>query len=135
MLKEVQATFGGDPRFALISLVCAQDAAEAEKAIQKNGLSATYGLAGDLVSGVASRYKIKAIPNTYFFGPDQKERRVPLTFLIGPDRRVFGHDLSGGDLAAVREGARESRTLPGSGQRRLMPCPPEERSVNSHPGR
>jgi hypothetical protein len=112
VLKEVQATFGRDPRFVQISLSCAQDAAEAEKAIRKNGLSATYGLAGDFVSGVASRYKIKAIPNTYFFGPDQKERRVPLTFLIGPDGRVLGHDLRGGDLEAVRKALENPELFP-----------------------
>jgi protocatechuate 3,4-dioxygenase beta subunit len=103
VLKEVQATFGGDPRFVLISLACGKDAAEAEKVIKKNGLGWTHGFAGDLVSGVATRYKFRAIQYARVFGPDQKLRRIPLTFLIGPDGRILAHDLSGGDLEAVRK--------------------------------
>jgi beta-lactamase regulating signal transducer with metallopeptidase domain len=102
-LKEVQEKFGSDPRFVLISLCCVQKSGPGlEKFIRENGRSWTNGIAGDLASGVAPRYKIRAIQNLVNTGPDHKERRVPLTFLIGPDGRVVAHDLLGTDLEAVR---------------------------------
>ncbi len=103
ILEEVQATFGKDTRFALISLACDKDARQAEKTIGEKRLGWTHGLAGELPFGVSGRYKIEGIPNASVYGPNQKWRRVPLTFLIGPDGRVLGHDLSGRDLEAVRK--------------------------------
>lgn len=104
VLKEVQEKFGSDPRFVLISRVCAQKCGLGlEKFIKENGLSWTNGVAGDLASGVAARYKIRAIQKLVFTGPDHKERRVPLRFLIGPDGRIVAHDLLGTDLEAVRK--------------------------------
>jgi beta-lactamase regulating signal transducer with metallopeptidase domain/peroxiredoxin len=121
VLKEVQEKFGSDPRFVLISLACAQKSSPGlEKFIKEGGLSWTNGVAGDLASGVAARYKIRAIQNMVFTGPDHKERRVPLTFLIGPDGRIVAHDLLGTDLEAVRKALanpnlfpRTDRTTPG----------------------
>ena len=93
VLKEVQEKLGSDPRFVLISLDCVQTSGpDLEKFIKENGLSWTNGIAGDLASGVAARYKIRAIRNFWITGPDHKERRVPLTFLIGPDGRIVAHD-------------------------------------------
>jgi 5-hydroxyisourate hydrolase-like protein (transthyretin family) len=103
ILKEVQETFGSDPRFVLISLTWGQDVAQAEKSIKEKGLSWTHGFAGDFASGVAPRYKIRAIQPSNFFGPDQRLRRIPLTFLIGPDGRILAHDLQGTELEAVRK--------------------------------
>ena len=80
--------------------------------IKKNGLNWTHGFAGDFVSGVASRYKIQAIPNAYFITPDQHVRRIPVTFLIGPDGKMLGHDLSGTDLEAVREALESPKLFP-----------------------
>jgi beta-lactamase regulating signal transducer with metallopeptidase domain/peroxiredoxin len=112
VLKEVQQTFGGDPRFVLIGLTCGKDAAEAEKVIKQNGLNWMHGFAGDFDSGISARYKIKAIPHAQILGPDQKFRRIPLTFLIGPDGRILGHDLSGGDLEAVRKALEDPKLFP-----------------------
>ncbi len=112
VLKEVQETFGGDPRFVLISLACGEDAAQAEQSIKQNGLSWTHGFAGDFVSGVAPRYKIRAIPSSAFIGPDQKLRRIPVTFLIGPDGRIVAHDLRGADLEAVRKALENPKLFP-----------------------
>ena len=103
MLKEVQATFGRDPRFVLISLAFAKDARQAEEVIKEKGLTWTHGLVGDLPGGVYRRYKIREMPNVTIPGPDKKRRRVPLTFLIGPDWRILAHDLIGRDLEAVRK--------------------------------
>jgi hypothetical protein len=116
VLKEVHAAFGKDPRFVLIRLAFGKDSAEAVKAIPKYGPGGLYGLA----TGVASRYKVKTIQNMYFFGPDQKQRRIPLTFLIGPDGRILGHDLSGGDLEAVRKALEDPRLFPAASR----PIPP-----------
>ena len=115
VLKEVEQKFGSDPRFVLISLVCVQKSGPGlEKFINENGLGWPNGIAGDLASGVAARYKIRTIQNLVFTGPDHKERRVPLTFLIGPDGRIVGHDLLGTDLEAVRKPG-EPQSLPHDG--------------------
>ena len=114
VLKEVQEAFGNDPRFVLISLACGKDAAEAEQSIKQNGLSWTHGFAGDFVSGVAARYKIRAIPNAYFIGPDQKRRRIPATFLIGPDGRILAKNLRGAALKeAIRKALGTTKSSPG----------------------
>ena len=115
ILREVQQTFGGDPRFVLISLDCGEAAAQAEKSISGKGLGWMHGVAGDFVSGVATRYKIRAIPNSGFIGPDQKRRRIPLTFLIGPDGRIVAHDLQGTDLEAVRKALDDPKLFPAAG--------------------
>ena len=113
VLKEVQEKFGSDPRFVLISLVGTQKSGPGlEKFIKENGLSWTNGIAGDLASGVAARYKIRAIQNLVETGPDHKERRVPLTFLIGPDGRIVAHDLLGTDLEAVRKALANPNLFP-----------------------
>ena len=116
VLKEVQEAFGSDPRFVLISLACGKDAAQAEKSIKENGLGGTHGFAGDFDSGAATRYKIRAMPNAYKIGPDQKRRWIPVTFLIGPDGRILGHDLGGDDREAVRKATGESQALPRGGR-------------------
>jgi beta-lactamase regulating signal transducer with metallopeptidase domain/protocatechuate 3,4-dioxygenase beta subunit len=114
VLKEVQENFGNDPRFVLISLACSKKSAEAEQSIKKNSLSWTHGSGGDFVSGVAPRYKIGAIPNASFIGPDERYRRIPVTFLIGPDGKLLAHDLSGTDLEAVRKALENPKLFPAS---------------------
>jgi protocatechuate 3,4-dioxygenase beta subunit len=111
ILEGVQATFGKDPRFELISLACDKDARQAESLIKEKGWSWIHGLAGDLPGGIGERYKIRAILNSSVFGSDQKWHRVPLTFLIGPDGRVLGHDLSGGELEAVRKALEDPKVF------------------------
>jgi peroxiredoxin/protocatechuate 3,4-dioxygenase beta subunit len=112
VLKEVQQTFGADPRFVLISLVCSRDAANAVKFIKENGLTWTQGLAGDEGAGVSARYKIREFPNMYIRGRDERRRRIPLTFLIGPDGRIVAHDLIGNDLEAVRKVLGDTKLFP-----------------------
>ena len=113
VLKEVQEKFGSDPRFVLISLCCVQKSGPGlEKFITENGRSWTNGIAGDVASGVAARYKIRAIQNMVFTGPDHKQRRVPLTFLIGPAGRIVAHDLLGTDLDAVRQALANPNLFP-----------------------
>jgi beta-lactamase regulating signal transducer with metallopeptidase domain/protocatechuate 3,4-dioxygenase beta subunit len=112
VLTEVQENFGNDPRFVLISLACGKNTAEAERYVKQNRLSWTHGFAGDFVSGVAPRYKIRAIPNAQFITPDQHYRRIPVTFLIGPDGKMVAHDLSGTDLEAVRKALEDPKLFP-----------------------
>jgi len=112
VLKEVQQTFGGDPRFVLISLACGTDAAQAEQSIKQDGLSWTHGFAGDFDAGAATGYKIRAIPYAYAIGPDEKQRWIPVTFLIGPDGRIVAHDLAGTDLEAVRKALENPKFFP-----------------------
>jgi hypothetical protein len=87
-LKEIQKTFGGDPRFRLISLSFAMDAESARRVIRENGLIWTHGFAGtpDNRSGLAMSYKL---------------RSSPATFLIGTDGRILAKDLQGDALKAA----------------------------------
>jgi beta-lactamase regulating signal transducer with metallopeptidase domain/thiol-disulfide isomerase/thioredoxin len=82
-LKDIQKTFGADPRFALISLACDQKDEAAKQYIRENGLMWTHGYAGDLSTGAGLSYKV---------------RSIPATFLIGPDGRVLAKNLRGGEL-------------------------------------
>jgi protocatechuate 3,4-dioxygenase beta subunit len=112
VLNEVQENFGRDPRFVLISLACGMNTAPAEQSIKQNRMSWTHGLGGDFVSGVAARYKIGAVQNSNFIGPDERYRRIPVTFLIGPNGKVVAHDLSGSDLEAVRKALENPKLFP-----------------------
>jgi thiol-disulfide isomerase/thioredoxin len=84
-LKDIQETFGGDPRFRLISLSCDETAEPVLRAIKEKGLGWAHGLGGRFGSGVTARYDV---------------RGIPATFLIGPDGRILAKDLRG---AALKE--------------------------------
>jgi beta-lactamase regulating signal transducer with metallopeptidase domain len=113
VLKDVQENFGKDPRFVIISLACGQNIARAEPCIKKNNLSWIHGSGGDFDKGVGPRYKLRAIPYAQFVGPDGHHlRRIPVTFLIGPDGKMLGHDLSGGDVEAVRKALENPKLFP-----------------------
>ncbi len=85
-LKDIQKSFGADPRFALISLACDQKDKAPRKYIRENGLIWTHGFAGELTMGAGLSYKI---------------RSIPATFLIGPDGRILAKNLRGADLKAA----------------------------------
>jgi RNA polymerase sigma factor (sigma-70 family) len=74
VLKEVEEKFGRDPRFVLISIACDNLAAPSEEWLSRNGLNWTHGFGGSFLSGVVSRYKIRAIPHAYVMGPDRGTR-------------------------------------------------------------
>lgn len=84
-IKDIQRTFGNDPRFALISLSGDKVDEDAKQFIRENGLIWTHGFVGDLSQGVALSYKI---------------RTIPATILIGPDGRILAKNLRG---AALKE--------------------------------
>jgi hypothetical protein len=122
VLEEVQEKFGSDPRFVLISLLCTRQSGPGlETFIKEKGLSWTNGVAGDLVSGVAARYKLREFQILVFAGPDHKQWRVPLTFLIGPDGRIVARDLLGTDLEAVRRALEDPKLFPTTDPRTQRP--------------
>ncbi len=84
-LKEIQKTFGGDPRFRLVSLSFAMTPESARRVIRENGLIWTHGFAGmpNGGSGPAIGYKL---------------RSGGATFLIGTDGRIVAKDLQGDAL-------------------------------------
>ena len=125
VLKEVQQTFGGNPRFVLISLVCSPDIAVADRFVRKDGLTWMHGFAGDVNSGVAARYKIRQSQDANFSGRDQQTRTIPVTFLIGPDGRIMAHHLGGNDLEAVRKALENPKLFPASTTARPAASPPE----------
>ncbi len=92
-IKDIEKSFGGDPRFRLISLSSDQTAEPALRVIREKGLNWTHGLVDRFGSGVMARYDVRAIPST---------------FLIGPDGRILAKDLRGADLKAAVAKALES---------------------------
>src|SRR5262249_47330155 len=95
-IKDIQATFGGDPRFAIISLSCDQTAEVAERHVKDNGLNWAQGFAGSLLSPVAWSYKV---------------REIPATFLIGPHGRILARNLRGAALKAAIAGALKDESI------------------------
>jgi beta-lactamase regulating signal transducer with metallopeptidase domain/thiol-disulfide isomerase/thioredoxin len=83
-LKDIHKTFGGDPRFRLISVSCDQTVEPALRVIRENGLTWTHGFAaGGPGSAIMVSYGVRAIPST---------------FLIAPDGRILARDLRGDAL-------------------------------------
>ena len=84
-LKDIQKTFGGDPRFRLISLSFAPTAESSRRANRENGLIWTHGFAGmpNGGSGLALSYKL---------------RSSEATFLVGTDGRILVKDMHGDAL-------------------------------------
>jgi beta-lactamase regulating signal transducer with metallopeptidase domain/thiol-disulfide isomerase/thioredoxin/uncharacterized GH25 family protein len=82
-LQELHRQFGGDQRFALLSLACDQNAEPARRYVQGNGLDWLHAHVGASSSGVAAKYTV---------------RTLPATFLIGPDGRVLAKNVRGEDL-------------------------------------
>ena len=97
-LKDIQKTFGADPRFNLISLACDKNDELPRQYIRDNGLIWTHGFAGDLAMGVGLSYKV---------------RSIPATFLIGPDGRILAKNLRGAELnGAVRTALEDPKLFP-----------------------
>jgi hypothetical protein len=105
----------------IISLACGTNIARAEPFIKKNNLSWIHGSGGDFDKGVGPRYKLRAIPYAQLIGPDQHFRRIPTTFLIGLDGKILGHDLSGGELEAVRKAMENPKLFPTTDLSRRRP--------------
>jgi beta-lactamase regulating signal transducer with metallopeptidase domain/thiol-disulfide isomerase/thioredoxin len=97
-LVDIHKTFGGDPRFRLISLSCDETAEPVLQVIREKGLTWTHGLVSRFGSGIMARYDVRAIPST---------------FLVGPDGRVLAKDLRGAELKeAVRKALEDPKLFP-----------------------
>ena len=96
-LKDIQETFGGNPRFRLIGLSCDQSAETAEEYLraQPDGLDRRHSPATSLAS-VGTSYKLRAIP---------------ATFLVGPDGRILAKNLRGAALKGAVARALKDESL------------------------
>ena len=100
-IKDIQKTFGSDPRFQLIGLSCDKTAEAPERYIKENGLIWTHGFAGTLLTG-ATAAKVYKVPCA-----------IPATFLIGPDGRILARNLRGAELKdAVRKALENPKLFP-----------------------
>jgi peroxiredoxin len=90
-LKETYATFGSDPRFAMIGLSLDTEAKEPKTYAEKNGTAWVQGFLGEWgQSSVTERYGVHGIPSIW---------------LIGPDGTVIAKDLRGGGIRQAVEAA------------------------------
>jgi peroxiredoxin len=97
-MKDIQETFGTDPRFLLVGVSCDEAAEALAKYTRENALNWTQVYAGKLLEGVAETYLIRAIP---------------ATFLIAPDGRVLAMNLRGPALKeAVRNALNDQKLFP-----------------------
>jgi beta-lactamase regulating signal transducer with metallopeptidase domain/thiol-disulfide isomerase/thioredoxin/protocatechuate 3,4-dioxygenase beta subunit len=90
-IKDIEQTFGNDPRFELVGLSCDDGIERPAEFVKANSLGWTQAFAGKMLEGeVAETYLIRAIPATY---------------LIGPNGRVIAINLRG---AALKEAVRKA---------------------------
>jgi hypothetical protein len=97
-MKDIQETFGADPRFLLVGVSCDHDAVAPAKYTKENALVWTQVYGGKPREGVAKTYLI---------------REFPSTFLIAPDGRVLAMNLRGLALKeAVRNALNDQKLFP-----------------------
>ncbi len=97
-LKNIQETFGADPRFLLVGVSCDEGARAPASYTKENALNWTQVHGGKLLEGVAETYLIRAIP---------------ATFLVAPDGRVVAINLRGPALKeAVRNALNDQKLFP-----------------------
>ncbi len=80
--KEIYRTFGSNPRFFQIGVVCEDSAELARQAVEQNGFS-WLQLSGGKGGGAALGYWV---------------REIPSVFLLGPDGRILAKNLKGAEL-------------------------------------
>jgi len=98
VLKDIQETFGRDPRFLLVGVSCDEAAGAPAKYTKEDALVWTQVYGGKLLEGVAETYLIRAIP---------------ATLLIAPDGRVLAMNLRGPALKeAVRNALNDQKMFP-----------------------
>ncbi len=85
-LEEIQRTYGGDPRFRLITLWCDRTTEAAERIVREKKLSWTQGFDGDY----GTSYKLRALPGVV---PGRPGRPHPGQ--EPPGRRAQGGDRQG----------------------------------------
>ena len=90
-MKDIQATFGGDPRFLLVGVSCDEAAQAPAKYTKANALSWTQVFGGPVP------WSERAAPAKDFqnVGETYSIRGIPATFLIGPNGRILARDLRG----------------------------------------
>jgi hypothetical protein len=108
-IKDIQAMFGGDPRFLLFG-VSRDEAAQAPATyIKANALSWTQLFGGPVPWSVRAALA-KEFQN---LGETYSIRGIPATFLIGPNGRILARDLRGPALKeAVRKALSDAKLFP-----------------------
>jgi peroxiredoxin len=97
-MKDIQETFGTDPRFLLVGVSCDEAAEAPAKYTKAIALNWTQVHGGKMLEGVAETYLVRAIP---------------ATFLIAPDGRVLAMNLRGPALKeAVRNALNDQKLFP-----------------------
>ena len=99
-LEDIHKTYGGDPRFRLISLSLDETAEPVHRMIREKAMVWSHGLAGKFGSGVTASYDVLAIPSTY---------------LIGTDGRILAKGLRGAELKEAVARALASMDKPQGG--------------------
>jgi beta-lactamase regulating signal transducer with metallopeptidase domain/peroxiredoxin len=108
-MKDIQATFGGDPRFLLVGVSCDEAAQAPAKYTKANALSWTQVFGGP-VPWSARPAPVKDFQNV---GEIYSIRGIPATFLIGPNGRILARDLRGPALKeAVRKALSDEKLFP-----------------------
>ena len=108
-MKDIQVTFGGDPRFLLVGVSCDEAAQTPATYTKANVLSWTQVFGGPVPRS------IRAAPAKDFqnVGEIYSIREIPATFLIGPNGRILARDLRGPALKeAVGKALSDEKLFP-----------------------
>jgi peroxiredoxin len=108
-MKDIQETFGGDPRFLLVGVSCDEAAQTPATYTKANVLSWTQVFGGPVP------WSIRAAPVKDFqnVGEIYSIRGIPATFLIGPNGRILARDLRGPALKeAVGKALSDEKLFP-----------------------
>ena len=108
-MKDIQVTFGGDPRFLLVGVSCDEAAQAPAKYTKANALSWTQVFGGPVPRSE------RAAPAKDFqnVGEIYSIRGIPATFLIGPNGRILARDLRGPALKeAVGKALSDEKLFP-----------------------
>ncbi len=107
--QKLQAQFGDDPRFALVSLSCDNSPGPAREYVESTSLAWQHAHVSGTVSTTCRDYTV---------------RSLPATFLIAPDGKVLAKNLRGDDLLrAVEASIKDDRLFTGKKEGRPVRFP------------
>ncbi len=106
-LREIHKTFGGDSRFAMVSISCDGETAAPRDYVHKHGMGWLQAHVVGIGDTVAQSYMVRTLPTTFLIAPDG---RVLATNVRGEElKQAVAAALANGKLFDVNPNARPPR--------------------------
>jgi len=114
-IKDIQQTFGADPRFVLVGLSCDQGFEQPAEYAKAHALSWTQVFPGKVRAGVGEGFSIPVRELLEGVAEIYNVRDIPATILIGPNGRILAMNLRGAPLKeAVRHALSDEKLFSGA---------------------